>query len=190
MCRPFSICQSKAAPWPPGRVASAAGGGIEQQHLRHIVIGGDARARSPGSATGNALITGMPKRARISAARARRLLAMQLEEIRLHLRRRCAASVSSSASTTSAASLSRPRIRSASTAPASRRQIAGAFGEEHQAAKIGAGAQRRIGGGGRIDPADFDLDRHGMGLMGSRQARNQANPEPRPKLMKSLGFRR
>ena len=48
------------------------------------------RPRSAGSATGSALMTGMPKRARISAARAGALLAMQLEEIRLHLRRRCA----------------------------------------------------------------------------------------------------
>ena len=48
-----------------------------------------------------------------------------------------------------------------------------------QAAEIGARAHRRIGGGGRVDPADFDQDRHGMGLMGLRrleikQARNLA----------------
>ena len=47
---------------------------------------------------------------------------------------------------------------------------AGTFGEEHQAAEIGAGAHRAIGGSGRIESTDFDgngciQSGHGMGLM-------------------------
>ena len=55
--------------------------------------------------------------------------------------------------------------------------MARAFGEEDQPAEIGAGAQHRIGGGGRVDPADFDLDRHGMGLYGPAGPKS-SKPEP------------
>ena len=39
--RPFNICQSKAAPWPPGRAASVAGTASNRIISRHIVIGRD-----------------------------------------------------------------------------------------------------------------------------------------------------
>ena len=100
----------------PGGVRG--GRGIEQQHVRDIVIGGGA-ARSAGSATGSALIRGMWKRgADIGGAR-RAFLAMQLEKIRLHLGRRSAPAAHRRRSTTSATSFSRPRMRSANCAPAS-----------------------------------------------------------------------
>ena len=100
-----------------------------------------ALARSAGSATGKRLDDGNAEtRADIGRPR-RRLPAMQLEKIRLHLRRRSRPVVSSLSSTTSAASLSRPRIRSARRGALLQAEMAGTFGEEHQAAEIRAGAQ-------------------------------------------------
>ena len=73
--------------------------------------------------------------------------------------------------------------------PAPASDCAGLLAKNTSPPKSAPARSSRIGGGGRIDPADFDLDRHGMGLMARskpreiKQSRNQ-----RLKPWKNLGF--
>ena len=161
---------------------------IEQEHLRDIV-----KSRRLGE------IAGFGHRQRLDDGDAEagadvrrapwRLLAVQLEKIRLHLggdrRQSFVAFIHHQRR-----QLEPPAHALGQRGALLQAQIAGTSGEEDQPAEIRAGVKRRIGGGGRIDPANFDLDRHGMGLMGLKEAQNQATRNLRPNLRKDLGFRR